>query len=515
MANPNKSLESWIWDAACSIRGAKDAPKYKEFILPLIFAKRLCDVFDDELNRIATEVGSRAKAFKLVKHDKKLVRFFLPLEPKNSEDAVWSVIRTLSNKIGEQLTTHLRAIADANPLLKGIIDRVDFNATTHGVRDLDDDRLSNLIEAISAKRLGLADVEPDIIGRSYEYLIRKFAEGSVSSAGEFYTPTEVGFVIARITDPEPAMEIYDPCCGSAGLLVKCEIVLNEKMDLRSKKNYAPLRLNGQEYVAETWAMANMNMIIHDMEGKIELGDTFKNPQFRKNNRLQTFDRVVANPMWNQDWWKEADYDADEFDRFPKGAGYPGGKADWGWVQIIVASLKLQGRAAVVLDTGAASRGSGNANTNKEKDVRRWFVEQDLIEGVIYLPENLFYNTTAAGIILALNKAKAKEREGKLFLLNAGNEFTKGDPKNYLAADAIVRIADTFNAWKEVDKYSRIVSGEEIAKNDFDISPSRYIHIGEADEYRTIPEIARELRDLDKQVEKTTSQLNQILWSLGV
>src|SRR5213596_4060262 len=165
---PDKSLESWIWDAACSIRGAKDAPKYKEFILPLIFAKRLCDVFDDELNRIAKEVGSRAKAFKLVKHEKKLVRFYLPLEPKNPEDAVWSVIRTLSNRIGEQLTTHLRAIADANPLLKGIIDRVDFNATTHGVRDLDDDRLSNLIEAISAKRLGLADVEPEFIGRSYE-----------------------------------------------------------------------------------------------------------------------------------------------------------------------------------------------------------------------------------------------------------------------------------------------------------------------------------------------------------
>ena len=186
-----KSLESWIWDAACSIRGAKDAPKYKEFILPLIFTKRLCDVFDDEINRIAQEVGSRAKAFKLVKHDKKLVRFFLPLEPKKPDDDVWSIIRTLSDKIGEQLTTHLRAIADANPLLKGILDRVDFNATTHGSRDLDDDRLSALVEAISAKRLGLRDVEPDIIGRSYEYLIRKFAEGGGQSAGEFYTSGEV------------------------------------------------------------------------------------------------------------------------------------------------------------------------------------------------------------------------------------------------------------------------------------------------------------------------------------
>ena len=321
--NNDKSLESWIWDAACSIRGAKDAPKYKEYILPLIFAKRLCDVFDDELNRIAKEVGSRAKAFKLVKHDKKLVRFFLPLEPKNPDDPVWSIIRKLADKIGEQLTTLLRDIADENSLLKGIIDRVDFNATTHGVRDLDDDRLSNLIERISEKRLGLNDVEADIIGRSYEYLIRKFAEGSVSSAGEFYTPKEVGMVMARILDPEPGMTVLDPCCGSAGLLIKCQLVLEEKMSLRSRKSYAPLQLYGQEYTPETWAMANMNMIIHDMQGQIEIGDSFKNPKFRKGNRLQTFDRIIANPMWNQDWWKETDYDNDELDRFPKGAGYPG------------------------------------------------------------------------------------------------------------------------------------------------------------------------------------------------
>jgi type I restriction enzyme M protein len=465
MPQTDKSLENWIWDAACSIRGAKDAPKYKDYILPLIFAKRLCDVFDDELNRIAKEVGSRAKAFKLVKHDKKLVRFYLPLQPANPEEPVWTVIRKLADKIGEKLTTHLRAIADENPLLKGIIDRVDFNATTHGVRDLADDRLSNLIERISEKRLGLADVEPDIIGRSYEYLIRKFAEGSVSSAGEFYTPGEVGMVMARVMDPEPGMEIYDPCCGSAGLLIKCELALDEKMSLRSKRNYAPLKLYGQEYIAETWAMANMNMIIHDMEGEIEIGDTFKNPKFRQRNRLRTFDRVVTNPMWNQDWWTEKDYDADEWDRFPKGAGFPGRKADWGWVQIVLASLNEKGRAAIVLDTGAASRGSGNANTNKEKDVRRWFVEQDLIEGVIYLPENLFYNTTAPGIILILNKAKSRDRKGKLFLINASLDFTKGDPKNYLSEGSIRRIVETFQNWKEEDKFSRIVGKDEIAKSD--------------------------------------------------
>jgi type I restriction enzyme M protein len=283
----DKSLESWIWDAACSIRGAKDAPKYKEFILPLIIAKHLCDVFDDEVNRIAKEVGSLAKAFKLVKHDKKLVRFYLPLEPKNRDDTVWSVIRTLSDKIGEQLTTHLRSIADANPLLKGIIDRIDFNATTHGQRDIDDGRLSNLIEEISAKRLGLTDVEPDIIGRSYEYLIRKFAEGGGQSAGEFYTPAEVRFIMARITDPEPGMDVYDPCCGSAGLLIKSRLVLDEKLRASKKKSTAVLKLYGQENEPGTWAMANMNMIIHDMEGEIQIGDTFRKPKFRQGNRLRT------------------------------------------------------------------------------------------------------------------------------------------------------------------------------------------------------------------------------------
>jgi type I restriction enzyme M protein len=528
--NNDKSLESWIWDAACSIRGAKDAPKYKDYILPLIFAKRLCDVFDDELNRIAKEVGSRAKAFKLVKADWKqakasgqtpMVRFYLPFEPANSEDPVWSVIRTgadktrpleekYQEKLGQELTTYLRAIADENPLLKGIIDRVDFNATTHGVRDLADDRLSNLIERISEKRLGLSDVEPDIIGRSYEYLIRKFAEGSVSSAGEFYTPKEVGMVMARILDPEPGITIHDPCCGSAGLLIKCQLVLEEKMSLRSRKNYAPLQLYGQEYVPETWAMANMNMIIHDMQGQIEIGDSFKNPKFRKGNRLQTFDRVIANPMWNQDWWTEKDYDADELDRFPKGAGFPGRKADWGWAQIMLASLNESGRAAIVLDTGAASRGSGNANSNKEKDVRRWFVEQDLIEGVIYLPENLFYNTTAPGIILFLNKAKPKERQGKLFLVNGSRDFAKGDPKNYIPDDAILRMAETFKAWREEDKFSRIVSRDEIVKKDYNISPSTYIHVSEGEAYRPIAEIVEELDALDEEAAQTGKTLKAIL-----
>lgn len=526
-----KSLESWIWDAACSIRGAKDAPKYKDYILPLIFTKRLCDVFDDELNRIAKEVGSRKKAFQLVKADPKLVRFYLPLVPDDPEQPVWSVIRKLSDKIGEGVTTHMRAIARENPLLQGIIDRVDFNATTHGQRDLDDDRLSNLIEAISTKRLGLDDVEADIIGKSYEYLIRKFAEGSGQSAGEFYTPPEVGTIMSRVLAPEPGMTVYDPCCGSGGLLVKLETAMEERegghscppssgkngQECPRPSKPAPLKLFGQEYIPETWAMANMNMIIHDMEGQIEIGDTFKNPKFRdKGGKLRTFDRVVANPMWNQDWFTEADYDADELGRFPAGAGFPGkSSADWGWVQHMHASLNDKGRAAVVLDTGAASRGSGNAGTNKEKTVRQWFVDHDLIESVLYLPENLFYNTTAPGIVLFLNKAKPKARQGKVFLVNASQVFEKGDPKNFIPDEGIQRLADTLIAWQEEEKLSRIVDHTELKKNDYNISPSRYIHTSDAETYRPIAEIVEELNVIEAEARETDKALKEILEKLGV
>ncbi len=518
----DKSLESWLWDAACSIRGAKDAPKFKDYILPLVFVKRLCDVFDDEINRIAEEVGSRKKAFQLAKADHKLVRFFLPLLPEDLEEPVWSVIRkrpkTASEKTGEgeRVTTHMREIAKENPLLQGIIDRVDFNATTHGQRDLDDDRLSNLIEAISTKRLGLEDVEPDIIGKSYEYLIRKFAEGAGQSAGEFYTPREVGLIMAKVMDAEPGMEIYDPCCGSGSLLIKCEIAMEEKMSLRSKKKYAPLKLYGQEYIADTWAMANMNMIIHDMEGEIEIGDTFKNPKFRTKGGLRTFDRVVANPMWNQDWFTEADYDNDEFDRFPSGAGFPGkSSADWGWVQHMHASLNAKGRATVVLDTGAASRGSGNAGTNKEKQVRKWFVDNDLIESVLYLPENLFYNTSAPGIVIFLNKAKPKDRQGKVLLVNASQIFEKGDPKNFIPEDGIEQIADTLINWKEENKLSSVVEHAKLKKNDYNISPSRYIHTSDAETYRPIAEIVEELEAIEVEAKETDSALKGILEKIGV
>ncbi|MFO0794785.1 MAG: N-6 DNA methylase [Candidatus Brocadiaceae bacterium] len=514
MPGEEKSLETWLWDAACVIRGEKDAPKYKDYILPLVFVKRLCDVFDDEINRIAKQVGSRTKAHKLIEKDHKLVRFYLPLKANDPEiDDTWSVIRTLTDKVGEQLTSYMRDIAKFNPRIQGIIDRIDFNATTHGQRDISEDSLIKLIEKISQKRLGLNDVEPDIIGRSYEYLIRKFAEGGGQSAGEFYTPREVGLIMAKILDPESGIEVYDPCCGSAGLLIKCELVLDEKMQKQSLRRYAPLKLYGQEFIGTTWAMANMNTVIHDMEGRIEIGDTMKTPRFKEGNRLKRFDLIITNPMWNQKTFTEKDYENDELNRFKAGIP-PTSSADWGWAQHVLASLKDSGRAAIVLDTGAVSRGSGNASSNKEKEIRKWFVEQDLVEGVLYLPENLFYNTTAPGIVLFLNRNKPKNRKDKIFLVNASLDFEKGDPKNFIPEANQKKIVDAFLKWKEIEKFSKVVSKDEIIKNDYNISPSRYIHTADAEEHRPIAEIVEELYELEDEAKRIDKDLKDILKKIG-
>jgi type I restriction enzyme M protein len=456
-------LEGWLWDAACSIRGAVDAPKFKDYILPLIFVKRLSDVFDDEIDRLAEKFGDRETALELAAHDHSLVRFYIPPE------ASWSEVRKLTTKIGQRLTEIIRAITKANPPLQGVIDIVDFNATVSGQRIIEEARLSSLIEILSRHPLGLKDVEADILGRAYEYLLRKFAEGQGSSAGEFFTPQEVGWLIARLLRPAEGMSIYDPACGSAGLLVKAELVVKEA----SPKVKRPLRLFGQELNHITYAIAKMNMIIHDMEGEVAIGDTLRNAKFLSGPKLKRFDLVAANPMWNQDGYSTEFYDADPYGRFEFGHP-PASSADWGWAQHMLASLGDDGRAVVVLDTGAASRGSGGDSGNKEREIRRAFVDRDLVEGVVLLPENLFYNTSAPGILLALNKKKPQRLAGKVLVINASGEFEKGRPKNFIPAASIAKIADSFVAGTDVTSFVRVVSNDEIAKNDYNISPSRYV-----------------------------------------
>jgi len=501
-----KSLENWLWEAACKIRGPVDAPKYKDYILPLIFLKRLSDVFEDELERLAQNYGSKETVEELLAQDHKLVRFYLPVESR------WGEIAKRTTDVGEYLTDAVRLIAKENPKLQGVVDTVDFNATASGQRILGDDVLKELINVLSKYRLGLSDVDADILGRAYEYLLRKFAEGSGQSAGEFYTPGEVAILMSHILDPEPGDEVYDPCCGSGGLLIKCFLRFKEKYN--SDPSLEPLKFYGQEVLPSTFAMAKMNAFIHDMEAEIALGDTMNRPAFLTSlGSIRKFDIVTANPMWNQDF-SQTVYENDAYNRFT--FGYPpSNSADWGWIQHMYASLNDKGKMAVVLDTGAVSRGSGNAGSNRERDIRKEFVENDLVEAVLLLPENLFYNTTAPGIIIVINRTKKDERKGKILLINASRLFQKGRPKNYLPDESIEQIADSYLNWKEDEGVSKIITKEEAARNDYNLSPSRYVAQNGEDDTLDLEDAIVQLKEAEEERNHADEKLITILKEMGV
>ena len=289
-APTTKPMEQMLWDAACSIRGEKDAAKFKDYLLPLLFLKRLSDVFDDEIDRLAEDYGDRATALEIVESDHSLLRFYVPQEARwavlsGREIYAWSDEAAKPKDIGEHLTKAVRAVVKQNPSLAGVIDVVDFAAERNGERDINPAKLRSVVETFSDPRyrLGLADVEPDFLGRAYEYLLRKFAEGSGQSAGEFFTPTEVGFLMANILRPKPGEVCHDYACGSAGLLVKLQLVCKELNPLSK----VPVQLTGQELQAESYAVAKMNGIIHDMEIEIARGDTMINPKFRTPRRKGT------------------------------------------------------------------------------------------------------------------------------------------------------------------------------------------------------------------------------------
>ncbi len=507
------TLENWLWEAACSIRGPLDAPRYKDYILPLLFYKRLSDVYKDEIGRLSRELGSEELARQLVQVDRDLIRFYIP------KGCTWPEVRSNSDDLGQRLTDAMREIAGENNRLQGVIDIVDFNATAAGQRILDDGALSRLIEILNRHRLGLEDVEPDILGRAYEYLLRKFAEGSGQSAGEFYTPMEVGTLMAHILDPEEGETVYDPACGSGGLLIKAQLRLREKVAGRGDSQIAPtgevrrpLQLFGQEINYLTRAMAEMNAIIHDMDAEVALGDTMRNPRFKnEDGSLRTFDKVTANPMWNQKFGQEV-YENDPFGRFTRGTP-PSSSADWGWIQHMFASLNEGGKMAVVLDTGAVSRGSGNQGSNRERDIRRAFVEEDLIEAVILLPENLFYNTTAPGIILVINKAKP--HPGEILLVNASKLCAKGRPKNYLTGEHIRRVYEVYRDWRAEERLSAVITIQEAARNDYNLSPGRYVATDDVEPPLPLEEALVLLAQAEEERAEADAELRKVLHRLGL
>ncbi len=526
------TLETWLWDAACAIRGAADAPKFKDFILPLVFFKRLSDVFDDEFAGQVAEFGGDEIAREVIKADhedalknnrKPIVHFFIPHEYR------WDAVRhhAADGTLGQFVTDAMRDVAKHNPELLGVLDIKDYNERQSGQRTLDDDRLAALIEVVSRHRLGLKNAEPDILGRAYEYLLRKFAEGQGQSAGEFYTPKEVGWLMAHLLDPKPYTTVYDPTCGSAGLLIKARLLFEQKNP--AQKSKAP-KLYGQEMNPVTFAMAKMNMFLHDYTDSLfAIGDTFTKPGFAAEGAgLKRFDYVVANPMWNQDNYGESLYENDQWKRFerPKecpplqpGEVYsgvaPSSSADWGWLQHIAASLNDSGRAAVVLDTEAVSRGSGGKSSNKEKTIRQAFVEADFIEAVVLLPKNLFYNTTAPGIVVMLNRHKNKGRKGQFLLINASAFFVKMKPKNELTDEGIVAVAEVFHKWESRERLSRVVTLEEVREADFNLSPSLFIDVNGKTKHRALDVIVGELRSRHSARDSADNSLARWLSEIGV
>ncbi len=385
-----RELERWLESIVSVLRVPLGTVGCRDYILSLVFLKRVSDVF---------------------------------------EDGRWESIKKQNGNLGEYLNNALREIARENPELEDVIGRVDF-------RVIDEYRLRKVINLLDQRRLGLYDVEPDIMGRVYEFLLWKTSGGWWRRLGEFYTPEEVAELLVRLLDPEPGMEVYDPCCGSGRLLIKCHLYFKEKY---GHADVPPLHFYGQEASHTAYAIAKMNMLIYGIQNaRIRLGDTLQDPAFKEEDgSLKKFDLVVANPPWNLKGYTEEFYRSDPYKRFEFGVP-PKESADWGWLQHMYASLKDGGRMAVVLDTGSVSRDS-------EKEIRKNFVDNDLISAVILLPENLFYNTSASSVIIVIDKDK--KAKGEILLINASQFYQKEGRKNRLTREGVEKIVEVYREWK--------------------------------------------------------------------
>lgn len=484
--NGRQDLGAWLWGAADILRGAVRNQKYEEYVLPLLFFKRLSDEYNANYEAALNEYHDKTIAL-----DKMNYRAVIP------EGCSWEDVRGTGVNVGQKLNDSLQAIARANPKLDGVLNRTDFN----DARELPEERLVRLIEHFSGRKLANGGVTPDVLGDAYEYLLKKFNEEAPNRAGEFYTPREVVRVLVGGLNPGEGMRVYDPCCGSGGMLIESFYHLK-----REGKDASKLFLFGQEINQATWAMARMNVFLHGMEAWIEQGDTFVSPKFlNPDGSIRQFDLVLANPMWNQDGFKRLMED-DQYGRFGYGV-VNDSSADWGWIQHMLVSLKPTGRMGVVLDQGALFRGGA------EGEVRRKVVEADLVECVVALPEKLFYNTGAPGCLIFLNKAKPAERRGKTLFVYAAEEYTKLSNMNQLAPEAIQHITAAYGGFVD-EKYGKVISTNEIGENDWNLSVTRYVDIYDEPEIIDISNVWTDLKELEKQRETTNQKLTGYMRELG-
>ena len=495
--NNGGSIESWLWEAACSIRGEIEAPKYKDFIIPLIFLKRLNDVFEDELIDISS---IREISMAMVNSDHKLVRFYIP------ERARWKNILDQKESLGEYLTSAMRDLAKENPRLQGVVDLNDYNEATGGSRTITDASLKKLMDILNRKKLGLKDVDADVLGNAYEYLLGKFSEGSGKSAGEFYTPREVAELMGRILSPEHGETVYDPACGSGGLLIRTFNAYIKKYGSESTLDFP--KLYGQEINRLTYAMARMNAIIHDIDADIRIGDTMERPAYTNpDGSLMQFDKVTANPMWNQNFDQEQLMN-DPYNRFAYGVP-PRSSGDWAWIQHMLASSRK--RVVVVLDQGSLFRG------NIEGKIRKSVIDADLVECVISLPEKLFYNTGAPGSILVFNKSKNLKLKDKILFISASTEFGKHKEirkLNQLYPENIQRIVNALETFQDQEGFSVVKSKEDVLKQDGNLNVSLYVSQINNEEQIDIRKVISEISEVGNQIKEVDEKLNSYLKELG-
>ena len=449
-----QNLESYLWGAAVLLRGTIDAGDYKQFIFPLLFYKRLCDVFDEETVTALRESGGD-QDFALFPENH---RFQVPA------DAHWREIRKVSRDVGRGLQQAMRAIETANPdKLFGIFGDAQWTNKDR----LSDAMLRDLIEHFSTLELTVANLPEDELGQGYEYLIKKFADDSGHTAAEFYTNRTVVHLMTEMLDVQPGESVYDPTCGSGGMLLSCIAHLR-----RAGKEWRNVKLYGQERNLMTSSIARMNCFLHGIEDfRIERGDTLSEPKLVEGDRLQRFDVVLANPPYSIKQWNREAFAADPWGRNVFGVP-PQGRADYAFQQHILQSLKPKtGRCAVLWPHGVLFR-------KEEADMRRKLIEADLIECVLGLGPNLFYNSPMEACVVVCRTQKPKARRGKILFINAVNEVTRERAQSFLSDDNLQRVVRAYQEFKDEPGFTRVVNADDIREKEWSLNISLFVVNGE-------------------------------------
>lgn len=456
------------------------------FILVLLFYKRISDRWEMEFEKEyekaladgLSEEEAREEAKNSIYHDFDI-----------SEELRWENIRKEPARLPENFSKAMKTLAERNPDLRDVFENVDFVQFTSNRENVE--ILRQLVELFSARPLHR--VSPDVLGDAYEWILRYFAPQKAKE-GEVYTPREVIELIVEILDPRPEQSVYDPACGSGGMLI---ISYRHVENEHGKGGAAKLFLIGQEANHKTLALSRMNLDIHDIRNaQLALGDTLLYPKTKEGEGMKKFDVVIANPPWNQDGYNEEILKKGELwrERFKYGFS-PKQSADWAWIQHMLASAKDDtGRVGVVIDNGCLFRGG------KEKAIRIGILNADLIECIILLPEKLFYNTGAPGAIIILNKNKPERRKGKILFINASKE-SQQHPEvrklNQLGDEHIEKIVKAYRKFKDADGFSKAIELEKITENDYNLNVSLYVFPQEEIEEIDVSKEWEDLRRLEK------------------